>query len=120
MDVAQINEIAATSWTYGQWLPVAAGCAAGIAAFALFAGFSKLHRKTWPARFPADPDAGQPKYALAFRQLTESADVVPDGSTKITADPGRPAVMLCVASFTLFTNTPEAQPVIKQKTKKTQ
>jgi hypothetical protein len=85
---------------------------------ALFSGMSRLKRSSRPARFPADPEASQPKYALAFNQLSDFADGGLGGSNKVTASSTLPAQSLCASAFSLFCSTPEVPPPPSKISKK--
>lgn len=60
----------ATFSIYRQLLPILASAGAGLSTLALLAGTAKLKRSKSSA-LPADPEARQPKYVLAAKQLLE-------------------------------------------------
>ena len=60
----------ATFSIYEQLWPILASAGAGLSTLALLAGTAKLKRSK-TSQLPADPEASQPKYAMAFNQLVE-------------------------------------------------
>lgn len=75
--------------------------AAGLAMFALLAGVAQVKKKNLPPNFPADADAAQAKYALAFTQLQEALpDSDPDKiDTLVQALKNNPAAVLSLSAF---------------------
>jgi len=65
LDYLFIHDVAAKVGSPG----LIGAVAAGLATFALISGVAQLKRKSLPKAFPGDPEALQPKYFLAFKQL---------------------------------------------------
>lgn len=77
-----------------------AALAAGLAAVALYSGTARLARKSLPEGFPADTEAAQAKYELAYRQLEEATGNNPQGIDElISALKGQPAAQLSLQAF---------------------
>lgn len=118
-----IRDLATTIGSSGA---ISAMCAlaAGLAAIALAAGVARLPKKNVPEHFPADAEARQGKYALAFSQLEEARQGHPEGLTNIIASmKGQPAAALGLQAFEEFsqslnddsTKAKSAAPAQKQK-----
>ncbi len=74
--------------------------AAGLAMFALLSGVAKIQRKSLPKEFPADPEALQAKYLLAYRQLQDATKESPEGvKGLLTALKGNPAAYMALEAF---------------------
>jgi hypothetical protein len=74
--------------------------AAGLAMFALLSGVAKIQRKSLPKEFPADPEALQAKYLLAYRQLQDASEESPEGvKGLLTALKGNPAAYMALEAF---------------------
>jgi hypothetical protein len=74
--------------------------AAGLAMFALLSGVAKIQRKGLPKEFPADPEAMQAKYLLAYRQLQDASKESPEGvKGLLTALKGNPAAYMALEAF---------------------
>lgn len=100
-----IRDLATTLGSSGA---ISAMCAlaAGLAAIALAAGVARLPKKSVPEHFPADAEARQGKYALAFSQLAEARQGHPEGLTNIIASmKGQPAAALCLQAFEEFSQS---------------
>jgi hypothetical protein len=76
--------------------------AAGLATLALLAGVAQVKKKNLPQNFPADPDAAQAKYGLAFTQLQEALTDSADNDRTdnlLQAMKNNPAAQLSISAF---------------------
>ncbi|MFA6210703.1 MAG: hypothetical protein WCT03_21135 [Candidatus Obscuribacterales bacterium] len=74
--------------------------AAGLAMFALLSGVAKIKRKSVAKEFPADPEALQAKYLLAFRQLQDATKDSPEGvDGLLKALKSNPAAYMALEAF---------------------
>lgn len=74
--------------------------AAGLAMFALLSGVAKIKRKSVAKEFPADPEALQAKYLLAFRQLQDASKDSPEGvDGLLKALKNNPAAYMALEAF---------------------
>lgn len=74
--------------------------AAGLATLALLAGVAQVKKKNLPQNFPADPDAAQAKYGLAFTQLQEAlTDSADKTDNLLQALKNNPAAQLSISAF---------------------
>lgn len=85
--------------------------AAGLAMIALLSGVAKIQRKSVPNDFPDDPEALQPKYLLAFRQLQDASNDSPEGvKGLLTALKTNPAAYMALDAFGKYQSKQKALP----------
>ncbi|GEM_PF-2008832 len=87
---------------------IVSALAAGLSAFALMAGCSRL--KVKQSGFPADAEARKSKYTLAYSQLLEARKDSPNGiKTLLEGLRGQPAARLGLSAFQEFLDSAEGQ-----------
>jgi len=94
---------------------IVSALAAGLSAFALMAGCSRL--KTKQSGFPADAEARKSKYTLAYNQLLEARKDSPNGiKTLLEGLRGQPAARLGLSAFQEFLDSEEGKAAIAKST----
>jgi hypothetical protein len=99
MDIARLHD-GAMALQFGLRLPLVAGIVAGLCMLAFISGLSRLRHKNLPPGFPADPEAAQPKYVLAYSHLREGKETDLALAVKIATANNQSAVNLSSGALT--------------------